>query len=361
MRSTIAYAGSAPAEPACGITINGLSGQEKYACAVCITTEPVPVTSKAVGFSVASAAHRSHAIVVAPPPPPLPAIVMFDSVNPYEGFGRITTAAIASGTAPVIVIGYTVVIVTPASRLPPGDAVVSTSTTTELSVCGGALGVGDGEKDGVPEPDRVAVRETVLDAVSDGETDGVAVTEGVIAGVPLTVGDTDGVGLCDGLNEGVTERVGVPVRDDDRESVPLREAVGDGVAARDGDREGVPEKDGVRDAVSGVEAVALDVDGRLEVAVDEAIDDEVASAAVAVDESVAEAVVVDAALAPAVALAAGEVDAHGAYAGDATAASPEQTILRMWWPSASAAPRFTVESGKKTAPSDGRTAGSMGP
>lgn len=125
-RNTTAYDASAPAEPACGITIAGVSGHVKYPL-VAVTppgTVPVPVTSAAppVGFNVASAAHRSQD-TVAVPYAVAPANEMLDSLYPYDGFGTITAAAHA-----VVDILYFVVAVTvDASRLRP-VLVVSTST-----------------------------------------------------------------------------------------------------------------------------------------------------------------------------------------------------------------------------------------
>jgi len=123
-RSTTAYDACAPLDPACGITIAGVSAHVKYPAVADTVAEPAPVTSAAppVGVSVASAAHRSQN-TVAVPYAVLPAKEMFDSVYPYEGFGRITAAAHL-----VVDIAYVAVAVTvDASRFPPVD-VVSTST-----------------------------------------------------------------------------------------------------------------------------------------------------------------------------------------------------------------------------------------
>ena len=146
----------------------------------------MPVTSTAVGFSVASAAQKSQNIVVAPPAPRMPANVMFDSVYPYDGFGAITAAAQIAGP----IVNFTVAVTEDASRLPP-VLVVSTSTYEEPTVCGGAVRDGDGVDRGVPDKEGVAV--------------GVPERVGVSDGVPDTVRLLDGVPLVDGVEVG--ERV----------------------------------------------------------------------------------------------------------------------------------------------------------
>jgi hypothetical protein len=187
-RSTTAYAGCAPADPACGITIAGVSAHVKYPAVVVTVVDPVPVTSAAppVGFNVASAAHRSQNTV------PVPYAVLaanetFESVYPYDGFGTIAAAAHA-----VVDIAYLVVADTlDASTLPPGADVESASTTTEPIACGSAVCDGDGVGRGVPEMDGVAVDVPELVGLSDG--------------VPDTVRLPDGVPLVEGVKVG--ERV----------------------------------------------------------------------------------------------------------------------------------------------------------
>ena len=110
---------------------------------------------------------------------------------------------------------------------------MSTSTTDEPTVCGGAdldaVGVcdGDGVADGVCDFDGVAVGDCVFDGVRDGVN--VAVAEG----------DCDGVGVSapDGDTEGVPES-GAPADD---VCVPVGGGVGvrDVVGVRDGDTLGV--------------------------------------------------------------------------------------------------------------------------
>jgi hypothetical protein len=98
---------------------------------------------------------------------------MFDSVYPYEGFGRITAAAHL-----VVDIAYVAVAVTvDASRFPPVD-VVSTSTYEDPTACGSAVGDGDAGTN-VPDVDgvNVGVGDTVRLSVGVPLDDGVKVRE----------------------------------------------------------------------------------------------------------------------------------------------------------------------------------------
>lgn len=124
----------------------------------------------------------------------MPANETLDNVNPYDGFGAITAAAQIVGDSVSLIVAVT----DAKTRLPPGDVVVSTSTTVELAVSGRPVCEGDGVVNGVPEMDGVP--EGVPDG--DGEFDLVPepdpVGEKVGVGVPLGSAPADGVPVCDG-------------------------------------------------------------------------------------------------------------------------------------------------------------------
>jgi len=181
-------------------------------------------------LNVASAAQRSQNTV------PVPYDVLaakdtFASVNPYVGFGAMTTAAHA-----VKDIAYFAVADTPLST-PPGALVVSTSTTVEPSTCGCGVAGAVGVIDVVPELDGV------IDAVGEGEREPV--------GVPLGDGDTGSVGVPVRVPDAVALDVGVALADGvcvpvlDRGAPPL--AVFDKVAGGEGVPDVVAVADGVMD------------------------------------------------------------------------------------------------------------------
>ena len=134
----------------------------------------------------------------------MPANETLDNVNPYDGFGAITAAAQIVCDSVSLIVAVT----DAKTRLPPGDVVVSTSTTVELAVSGRQVCEGDGVVNGVPEMDGVP--EGVPDG--DGEFDLVPVCDGefdlvpepdpvgdkVGVGVPLGSAPADGVPVCDG-------------------------------------------------------------------------------------------------------------------------------------------------------------------
>ena len=163
----------------------------------------------------------------------------------YTGCGTII---IAMPLPPAIALRAVTPIVV-ASKLPPGDVVVSTNAYVAPIESGKGVREVDrvGETDagivGVPETEDVVVLESVPDGVSDSET-------------PPAVPDSDGVSDCVGESDGVEESDSVP----DNEAPPavpvtelvfVPDSVLDGVGESDADA--VP--DGVN--VGDIDAVVV--------------------------------------------------------------------------------------------------------